>query len=245
MNQYQHHNQELLHPNQNRQPNGQPINHSWPQNPAYPQTHQNGPQNNSNYPNSPSMGQQFLGNNVDAPSPGFLNPNRVNLPGHIGSPMNVQNTIPEKQDTKLIEAQAQQKIFLNKTRFETELEFVQCLANPQYVHFLAQRGYFKQEKIINYIKYLNYWRTPEYCRHLRYPQCLAMLELLKYQSFREAISNQGCAKFIEDQMILQWQFYNRKRDRIRAKAVTETREKLKSLETKVEKEVQDGMKNIC
>lgn len=28
-------------------------------------------------------------------------------------------------------------------RFQVELEFVQCLANPNYLNFLAQRGYFK------------------------------------------------------------------------------------------------------
>ena len=59
--------------------------------------------------------------------------------------------------------------------------------------------------MINYIEYLNYWRQPEYSRHLRYPQCLATLELLKYESFREAIANQSCARFIEDQLILNWQ----------------------------------------
>lgn len=28
-------------------------------------------------------------------------------------------------------------------RFQVELEFVQCLANPNYLNFLAQRDYFK------------------------------------------------------------------------------------------------------
>ena len=30
-----------------------------------------------------------------------------------------------------------------RLRFQIELEFVQCLANPNYLNFLAQRGYFK------------------------------------------------------------------------------------------------------
>lgn len=289
MNQYQH-DQDIIQPNMgpvrppvnlpnpNQQNSGQPVNHSW--NSQQSMMMQQQPMTNAapiqrttsqnNYPNSPSINQFQANNNPETPSPGFLDPNRVNLPGHIGSPMNPphqsnsnnnnnnnnpsqiqqnEQALKEKaeKDAKFLQAQADQKIFLNKTRFETELEFVQCLANPQYVHFLAQRGYFKQEKIINYINYLDYWRRPEYCRHLRYPQCLAMLELLKYNSFREAISNQACAKFIEDQMILQWQFYNRKRDRIMAKAVTESREKLKNLQRKVDSETQeqdkkDGMK---
>ena len=28
-------------------------------------------------------------------------------------------------------------------RFQVELEFVQCLANPNYLNYLAQLGYFK------------------------------------------------------------------------------------------------------
>jgi len=31
----------------------------------------------------------------------------------------------------------------DSVRFQVELEFVQCLANPNYLNFLAQRGYFK------------------------------------------------------------------------------------------------------
>ena len=95
-----------------------------------------------------------------------------------------------------------------------ELEFVQCLANPQYLHFLGQRGYLKNEDMVNYIGYLNYWRKYEYARHLRFPQCLVVLDLLKSSKFREAICNQTCARFIEDQILLHWQFYNRKRNNI-------------------------------
>nr|CAD7205949.1 unnamed protein product [Timema douglasi] len=32
-----------------------------------------------------------------------------------------------------------------RLRFQVELEFVQCLANPNYLNFLAQRGYFKDQ----------------------------------------------------------------------------------------------------
>ena len=31
----------------------------------------------------------------------------------------------------------------DRVRFQVELEFVQCLANPHYLNFLAQKGYFK------------------------------------------------------------------------------------------------------
>ncbi|VDN29766.1 unnamed protein product [Gongylonema pulchrum] len=51
-----------------------------------------------------------------------------------------------------------------KKRFEIECEFVQSLANPHYLNFLAQRGYFKEPYFINYLKYLLYWKRQEYAR---------------------------------------------------------------------------------
>nr|CAB3263743.1 mediator of RNA polymerase II transcription subunit 31-like [Phallusia mammillata] len=99
-------------------------------------------------------------------------------------------------------------------RFQVELEFVQCLANPNYLNFLAQHGYLKENNFVNYLKYLLYWKEPEYVKYLRYPQCIYMLELLQYKQFRAELVNTPCAKFIEDQMLLHWQFYTRKRIRM-------------------------------
>lgn len=48
----------------------------------------------------------------------------------------------------------------------------------------------------------------------RYPQCLYALELLQEEKFRDAMTLPNNAKFIEDQMILQWQYYVRKRARL-------------------------------
>lgn len=111
----------------------------------------------------------------------------------------------------------------NRIRFQVELEFVQCLANPNYIHckylcrgyvyniikmcnliwrnlfqaitnlisVLAQRGYFKEQTFINYLRYLQYWREPEYARFLKYPMCLHFLELLQHEAFRrECVSAQ-------------------------------------------------------
>ncbi|KAF1770668.1 hypothetical protein GCK72_002489 [Caenorhabditis remanei] len=101
-----------------------------------------------------------------------------------------------------------------KTRFEVECEFVQALGNPNYLNFLAQRGYFKEEYFVNYLKYLLYWKKPEYARCLKFPQCLHMLEALQSQQFRDAMAYGPSAKFVEDQVVLQWQFYLRKRHRL-------------------------------
>ena len=78
-----------------------------------------------------------------------------------------------------------------KIRFEQELEFVQCLANPEYLNCklganekgfvfwlkqatnshqhnidLAQRLYFEDERFIGYLRYLTYWKDPKYARYI-------------------------------------------------------------------------------
>ena len=47
--------------------------------------------------------------------------------------------------------------------------------------------------------------------HFRYPQALHFLELLQYEHFRKELVNSQCAKFIDDQQLLHWQHYQRKR----------------------------------
>ena len=44
--------------------------------------------------------------------------------------------------------------------------------------------------------------------------CLHFLDLLQYEHFRKEVSNSQCAKFIEDQQLLHWQHYIRKRTRL-------------------------------
>lgn len=122
--------------------------------------------------------------------------------------------VAEKMNAK--ETDEQQKL-----RFQIELEFVQCLANPNYLNFLAQRGYLKEKAFVNYLGYLQYWKRPEYSRYLKYPMCLYFLELLQYEHFRREISNAQCAKFIEDQQLLHWQHYTRKRMRLLQQPATE------------------------
>uniref|UniRef100_A0A182MA23 Mediator of RNA polymerase II transcription subunit 31 n=1 Tax=Anopheles culicifacies TaxID=139723 RepID=A0A182MA23_9DIPT len=80
-----------------------------------------------------------------------------------------------------------------KLRFQVELEFVQCLANPNYLH--SQRGYFKDAAFVNYLKYLLYWKEPEYAKYLKFPMCLYFLDLLQYEHFRREILWDGCNAF--------------------------------------------------
>ncbi|XP_046840604.1 mediator of RNA polymerase II transcription subunit 31-like [Xenia sp. Carnegie-2017] len=104
--------------------------------------------------------------------------------------------------------------FDNRQRFQIELEFVQCLANPHYLNFLAQRGYFKDSSFVNYLKYLLYWKAPQYAKFLKYPQCLFFLDLLQYEHFRRELVNVPCAKFIDEQQLLHWQYYSNKRCKV-------------------------------
>lgn len=47
--------------------------------------------------------------------------------------------------------------------------------------------------------------------YFRYPQALYLLELLQYEHFRKELMNSQCAKFIDDQQLLHWQHYQKKR----------------------------------
>jgi len=57
---------------------------------------------------------------------------------------------------------------MNRERFEIELEFVQSLANPYYLHSLAQQNILDQPAFINFLDYLQYWREKDYARFIQY-----------------------------------------------------------------------------
>ena len=75
-----------------------------------------------------------------------------------------------------------------RLRFEQELEFVASLANPHYLHFLAQRLYFEDERFLAYVKYLSYWQTPEYSRFVMQPNALEILGLLESSAASRTVS---------------------------------------------------------
>lgn len=54
----------------------------------------------------------------------------------------------------------------NRARFELELEFVQSLANPFYLHSLAQQNILNQPAFVNFLKYLLYWKEKDYARFI-------------------------------------------------------------------------------
>ncbi|ODN74074.1 hypothetical protein L202_07541 [Cryptococcus amylolentus CBS 6039] len=79
----------------------------------------------------------------------------------------------------------------NIVKFQSELEFVQCLAHPQYLHELHIQGYLAKPEFLNYLRYLEYWREPDYVRFIIYPTCLVYLTLLQTEMFRSRLGDMG------------------------------------------------------
>ena len=92
-------------------------------------------------------------------------------------------------------------------RFNIELEFVQNLANPKYLNHLAQNGYFEQESFIAFLKYLRYWKEPEYIVYLIFPQCLAFLDaLIENPAFRRELALPRFIEFVHLQQGTHWMY---------------------------------------
>lgn len=64
---------------------------------------------------------------------------------------------PDKSDPKAA----------NRAKFELELEFLQALANPFYLHSLAQQNYLEQPSFINFLEYLLYFKEKDYARFVQ------------------------------------------------------------------------------
>ncbi|KAL7534240.1 hypothetical protein ACHAXR_005747 [Thalassiosira sp. AJA248-18] len=75
-------------------------------------------------------------------------------------------------------AVAVSSISLPSNRFELELEFVQSLASPAYLHYLATSGILYQSAFLDFLRYLRYWKQPQFAKYLLYPHCLYFLDLL-------------------------------------------------------------------
>jgi len=90
-------------------------------------------------------------------------------------------------------------------RLLVESEFIQNLANPKYLNYLAQEGFLEQPQFINYLIYLRYWKKPEYMQYLVFPQCLEMLDaLIDNRQFRRELTVGRFIEFIHQQQGLLW-----------------------------------------
>ncbi|TFK45887.1 SOH1-domain-containing protein [Heliocybe sulcata] len=92
----------------------------------------------------------------------------------------------------------------NRARFELELEFVQALANPFYLHSLGQQGILDQPAFINFLDYLQYWREKDYARFIHYPHALHHLELLQHATFRAEIRKDEWREYLNQKQFEHW-----------------------------------------
>ncbi|KAF9990716.1 hypothetical protein BGZ75_000102 [Mortierella antarctica] len=100
-------------------------------------------------------------------------------------------------------------------RFQIELEFVQCLSSPWYLHYLAQQQYFTQDAFVRYLDYLQYFRKPEYAKFIIYPHCLHFLSLLQHKSFRDQLAKQDTATFVHERQYYHWQYLRNQENVVR------------------------------
>ncbi|RIA81573.1 SOH1-domain-containing protein [Glomus cerebriforme] len=107
-------------------------------------------------------------------------------------------------EEKQIESKASESEKKNRRRFQIELEFIQCLANPWYLNNLAQKEYFEDPAFINYLEYLKYWKRPEYAKFIIYPHSLYFLDLLQNPQFREHLKNYEVATEIHSKQYYHW-----------------------------------------
>merc|ERR1711904_551651 len=89
-------------------------------------------------------------------------------------------------------------------RLKAELEFVQLLANPQYLNYLAQNNYFSDPAFVSYLEYLKYWQSPRYAKLVIFPQCLYFLELLQTKEFRDLLLNGTVVEWLHHQQYYYW-----------------------------------------
>ncbi|KAG1799911.1 SOH1-domain-containing protein [Suillus plorans] len=92
----------------------------------------------------------------------------------------------------------------NRDKFELELEFVQSLANPYYLHSLAQQNILDQPAFINYLEYLTYWKEKDYARFIHYPHALHHLDLLQHAQFRSEMKKDEWREYLNQKQYDHW-----------------------------------------
>ena len=88
----------------------------------------------------------------------------------------------------------------DEERFLIDVEFIQNLSNPKYLSYLAQNKYFQDSSFMEYLKYLRYFKEPEYTCHLIFPTCLTFLdELIENTRFRHELLSPAFIEHIHAQ----------------------------------------------
>lgn len=96
----------------------------------------------------------------------------------------------------------------NRQRFEIELEFVQSLCQPAYLHWLGEQKYFNNIAFVNYLRYLQYWCRPPYNSYLQFPICLRILKALSDKEFRNQLDKEAAIQHLTMQIQLHWLYFD-------------------------------------
>eukprot|EP01086_Lenisia_limosa_P015228 TRINITY_DN47871_c0_g1_i1.p1 TRINITY_DN47871_c0_g1~~TRINITY_DN47871_c0_g1_i1.p1 ORF type:complete len:128 (-),score=11.14 TRINITY_DN47871_c0_g1_i1:20-403(-) len=92
-----------------------------------------------------------------------------------------------------------------KARFQAELEYVQCFANPYFLQYLSGSGLFEEKAFLNYLEYLyEYWSKMPHLKYITYPDSLAFLRMCKNPEFRAKLSNPQDIEFLHSQQFYKW-----------------------------------------
>ena len=98
---------------------------------------------------------------------------------------------------------------INQVKYE--LDFVQSLANAEFVHQLAVDGCLEKPEFIEFLQHLSYWKKPDCIKLLQYPQCLTILQiLLEDVDFRKSIATQEGLNALKFQQGTSWIYTDRK-----------------------------------
>ncbi|KAG5638796.1 hypothetical protein H0H81_010025 [Sphagnurus paluster] len=112
---------------------------------------------------------------------------------------------------------------VNRARFELELEFVQSLANPFYLHSLAQQNILEQPAFINFLAYLQYFKEKDYARFIHYPHALHHLDLLQHAQFRaEMKKNEYLREYLHQKQFDHWRTWREGKPENKATAEAKT-----------------------
>jgi mediator of RNA polymerase II transcription subunit 31 len=94
---------------------------------------------------------------------------------------------------------------VDEVRFQKDLEFLECLANPLYLQVLAPR--LQQDTaLVHYLTYLHrVFTQPKYVLAVRFPFSLVILHHLQDAGFRKELREPGFVRYITEQASFHWQ----------------------------------------
>ena len=95
----------------------------------------------------------------------------------------------------------------NTERFTLELEFINALANPKYLHRLAADGVLRDPAFVEYLRYLAYWEEPAYAKFVLYPHALRFRRELLREEFRLALENPRVSERVFAEQFEHWRTF--------------------------------------